>query len=86
MNGSTATHRRSKLNVTLSVLLKAGQSLPMPSIYPATLMSKQLLDTGAKHPFSVAGLADRTWHFVSETAFRAGWTPLTGLAEAAVVS
>lgn len=49
-------------------------------------MSKQLLDTASKHPFSVAGLADRAWNRITETAFNTGWSPLTRLAEAAVVA
>lgn len=49
-------------------------------------MSKQLLDTASKHPFSVTGLADRAWNRITETAFNTGWSPLTRLAEAAVVA
>jgi cyclopropane-fatty-acyl-phospholipid synthase len=49
-------------------------------------MSKQLLDTPAKHPFSVTALVDRTWNRASEAAFKTGWTPVTRLAEAAVVA
>ncbi|KAF9501931.1 hypothetical protein BDN71DRAFT_1438676 [Pleurotus eryngii] len=49
-------------------------------------MSRQLLDTPAKHPFSVLGLADRAWNRIREAAFNAGWTPMTRLAETAVVS
>lgn len=49
-------------------------------------MSKQLLDTPAKHPFSLTGLADRTWNYALETAFTTAWTPVTRLAEAAVVA
>ena len=49
-------------------------------------MSKQLLDTASKHPFSIAGLADSAWNRVTETVFNTGWSPLARLAEAAVVS
>ena len=43
-----------------------------------------LLD--AKAPFSVSGIVDRAWNTVAEAAFRTGWTPITRLAEAAVVA
>ncbi|KAK0503973.1 S-adenosyl-L-methionine-dependent methyltransferase [Armillaria luteobubalina] len=49
-------------------------------------MSKQLLNTSSKHPFSVWGLADKTWNFISESAIRTAWTPLTGLAQIAAMS
>ncbi|KAG5652823.1 hypothetical protein H0H81_003539 [Sphagnurus paluster] len=49
-------------------------------------MSKQLLDTPAKHPFSISSLADRAWNGLTEAAFRTGWRPVTRLAEAAVIS
>ncbi|KAF5374088.1 hypothetical protein D9615_008893 [Tricholomella constricta] len=49
-------------------------------------MSKQLLDTPAKHPFSVSALADRAWNKITETALRTGWPPITRLAEAAVIA
>ncbi|KAF8968978.1 CFS1-like protein [Flammula alnicola] len=40
----------------------------------------------AKPPFSVSSIADRAWNCVAETAFRASWTPIARLAEAAVVA
>ncbi|KAJ7600817.1 CFS1-like protein [Mycena floridula] len=46
----------------------------------------QLLDTAEKHSFSFSGIADRAWNRLSEAAFRTGWTPVTRLAEAAVVA
>ncbi|KAF9465836.1 S-adenosyl-L-methionine-dependent methyltransferase [Collybia nuda] len=49
-------------------------------------MSNQLLDTPAKHPFSVSALVDKTWNHTVEAVFRTGWTPITRLAEAAVVA
>ncbi|KAF9267297.1 cyclopropane-fatty-acyl-phospholipid synthase [Marasmius fiardii PR-910] len=49
-------------------------------------MSSQLLDTPVKHPISVSGLADRAINNVIEVVLRTGWTPLTKLAEAAVVA
>ncbi|TDL16233.1 cyclopropane-fatty-acyl-phospholipid synthase [Rickenella mellea] len=49
-------------------------------------MSKQLLDTPAKHGFSLTGLADRTWNRVREGVFQTAWTPLATLAESAVVA
>ncbi|KAL5501293.1 hypothetical protein ACEPAH_8553 [Sanghuangporus vaninii] len=47
-------------------------------------MSKQLLETPARHPFSVLGLADKTWQLLSESAFRVAASPTAKLAEAAV--
>ena len=47
-------------------------------------MSKQLLDTPARHPFSVLGLADKAWQLLSEGAFRVAAPPTAKLAEAAV--
>ena len=49
-------------------------------------MSKQLLDTASKHPFSIAGLADSAWNHITETVFNTGWSPLMRLAEAAIVT
>lgn len=49
-------------------------------------MSDQLLDTPAKHPFSLASLADSAWNTVREAAFKTGWKPVSRLAEAAVVA
>ena len=49
-------------------------------------MSKQLLDTASKHPFSIAGLANGAWNCITETVFNTGWSPLTRLAEAAIVT
>ncbi|KAF8895131.1 S-adenosyl-L-methionine-dependent methyltransferase [Infundibulicybe gibba] len=49
-------------------------------------MSEQLLDTPSKHAFSVSGLADKAWNTICETAFRTGWTPITRLAQAAVIA
>ncbi|KAG6878299.1 hypothetical protein C0993_009305 [Termitomyces sp. T159_Od127] len=40
-------------------------------------MSVQLLDTAAKHPFSVVGLADRAWNSLSEAIIKIGWDPIT---------
>ncbi|KAF7299608.1 hypothetical protein HMN09_00966200 [Mycena chlorophos] len=51
-----------------------------------TLMSDQLLDTPAKHPFSFSGLLDSAWNTITETAFKTGWTPVARLSEAAVVA
>ncbi|RDB15277.1 Tuberculostearic acid methyltransferase UfaA1 [Hypsizygus marmoreus] len=49
-------------------------------------MSKQLLDTPAKHPFSLSAAVDRTWNRISEAAFKTGWKPVARLAEAAVIA
>ncbi|KAI5123172.1 hypothetical protein M0805_000872 [Coniferiporia weirii] len=50
-------------------------------------MSEQLLDTPAKHPFSITGLADKAWQRIQEGAFRTAlMVPAARLAEAAVVS
>ncbi|KAJ8509309.1 hypothetical protein ONZ45_g8522 [Pleurotus djamor] len=49
-------------------------------------MSKQLLDTPSKHPFSVAAIADNSWNTVREIVFRTGWGPMTRLAESVVVA
>ncbi|KAK7048530.1 S-adenosyl-L-methionine-dependent methyltransferase [Favolaschia claudopus] len=46
----------------------------------------QLLETPAKHPFSLSGLVDSAWNRLSEAAFRTGWSPLARLSEAAVVA
>lgn len=48
-------------------------------------MSGQFLDTPAKHPFSVFALADRACNGVLEAAVRTGWSPVTKVAEVAVV-
>ena len=48
-------------------------------------MSSQLLDTPAKHPFSVFALADRVCNGVLEAAVRTGWSPVTKVAEVAVM-
>ncbi|KAF4599518.1 Vacuolar fusion protein mon1 [Pleurotus pulmonarius] len=63
-------------------------AFPTPSPTPSFpfAMSKQLLDTPAKHPFSVTGLADRAWNRIREAAFNTGWAPMTRFAEMAVVS
>ncbi|KAL0961278.1 hypothetical protein HGRIS_006238 [Hohenbuehelia grisea] len=49
-------------------------------------MSKQLLDTPEKHPFSISGLVDDAWNAVREVVFRTSWSPITRLAESAVVA
>ncbi|KAL0069874.1 hypothetical protein AAF712_003144 [Marasmius tenuissimus] len=49
-------------------------------------MSSQLLDTPAKHPLSLAGLADRAFNRATEAVLSTGWGPLAKLAEAAVVA
>ncbi|KAF7985573.1 hypothetical protein HWV62_3849 [Athelia sp. TMB] len=49
-------------------------------------MSDQLLNTDAKHSFSLTAIADRSWNRITELAFKTGWTPVTRLAEAAVVA
>ena len=48
-------------------------------------MSSQLLDTPTKHPFSVLALADRVCNGVLEAAVRTGWSPVTKVAEVAVM-
>jgi hypothetical protein len=48
-------------------------------------MSSQLLDTPAKHPFSIFALADRAYNGVFEAAVRTGWSPVTKVAEVAVM-
>lgn len=58
---------------------------PSQPLYPSP-MSEQLLDTPAKHPFSVSALADKAWNRTVEAAFRTGWAPIARLAEAAVVA
>ena len=40
----------------------------------------------AKPPLSVSSIVDKAWNVVAETAFRTSWTPITRLAEAAVVA
>lgn len=50
-------------------------------------MSAQILDTAARHPFSLAGLADKTWNAAFEVAIRATpWGPLGRVAETMVLS
>ncbi|RXW21488.1 hypothetical protein EST38_g4345 [Candolleomyces aberdarensis] len=50
-------------------------------------MSAQILDTAAKHPFSLAGFVDKTWNAVSEAAIHAApWGPLGRMAETMVLS
>jgi hypothetical protein len=60
-------------------------TLSGPSSFLFT-MSDQLLDTPAKHPFSLSGLIDSAWNRVSEAAFKTGWAPVARLSEAAVVA
>ncbi|KAF7314416.1 hypothetical protein MKEN_00914400 [Mycena kentingensis (nom. inval.)] len=49
-------------------------------------MSDQLLDTAAKHPWSVSGLFDSAWNRISEAGFKTAWAPVARLSEAAVVA
>jgi hypothetical protein len=49
-------------------------------------MSNQLLDIATKHTRSLGGFLDKVWNQALETAFRTGWKPITGLAEAVVVA
>ncbi|KAH8113549.1 cyclopropane-fatty-acyl-phospholipid synthase [Phellopilus nigrolimitatus] len=49
-------------------------------------MSEQLLDTPARHSFSMSGLVDRMWQSVREGAFQVAWSPVAKLAEAGVIS
>ncbi|EJC98988.1 cyclopropane-fatty-acyl-phospholipid synthase [Fomitiporia mediterranea MF3/22] len=46
-------------------------------------MSKQLLDTPSRHPFSLWGLADKTWQLLCEGALNAAAVPAAKVAEAA---
>jgi hypothetical protein len=49
-------------------------------------MSSQLLDVPHKHPSSIWSFADNTFALAREAVLRAGYRPLTTLAEKAVVS
>ncbi|THH20552.1 hypothetical protein EW146_g850 [Bondarzewia mesenterica] len=49
-------------------------------------MSSQLLDTPFQHRFSFSALADNTFTYIKEKAFKTGFLPISRLAEAAVVS
>jgi hypothetical protein len=48
-------------------------------------MSSQLLSTPSTHRWSFAGLADVVLNHVKEFVFQSSWSPLTRLAESAVV-
>lgn len=48
-------------------------------------MSSQLLSTPSTHSWSLAGLGDIALNHVKELVFRSSWSPLTRLAESAVV-
>ncbi|KAG6887994.1 hypothetical protein C0992_009974 [Termitomyces sp. T32_za158] len=49
-------------------------------------MSNQLLNTAAKHPFSIIGLADRAWNSLAEVIIKLGWDPITRLCETMVTA
>lgn len=40
----------------------------------------------SKPPFSLSAIADRAWNRIIESAFNTGWTPITRLAETAVIA
>ncbi len=60
------------------------ESPPCSVILPPFPCHMDLPD--AKPPLSVSSIVDRAWNVVAETAFRTSWTPITRLAEAAVVA
>jgi hypothetical protein len=73
------------ISITIGVILV---SLYKHSNQPKldVAMSKQLLDTAAKHPFSLTAVLDSAWNTVSENILNTGWAPVTRLAQAAVVA
>lgn len=48
-------------------------------------MASQLLNTPSTHRWSFSGLADIVLNHVKELVFQSSWSPLTRLAESAVV-